>query len=108
MPATLAGGVSVSFGGTAYTVTGISVQDSIQMQDITTLDDSTFRRVTKSALKDAAQATLDFLGYGPRAAATGSFTAPGVSGIGGTVISSSTTLAVGEPVRSQATIQFRR
>ena len=104
----VAGGVTVTFGGTAYTVTGISVKDSQDTLDVTTLSDTTSRNLINAPFKQAAEATIDFFGVGPRARATGAFSAPGVSGLVGTVVSSSVTLAVNEPVRSQATIQFRR
>lgn len=106
--ASKAAGITVTFNGTTYFVSSISVKENLQSLDITTLDDLQSRALTSATLRDAAEATIDFMGYGPRARATGSFAAPGVSGLGATVVSSSTSFAVNEPVRSQATIQFRR
>jgi hypothetical protein len=75
--------------------------------DVTALVD-TQRKYQSSPLRNVSEATLEFMGYGPRAGATGTFSAPGVSGLGATVISSSTTFAVNNIIRSQATIQFSR
>ena len=75
--------------------------------DVTVLTD-TRKKYQGAPLKNAAEATLEFMGYGPRSGASGSFSAPGVSGIGATVMSSSTTFAVNNVIRSQATIQFSR
>jgi hypothetical protein len=75
--------------------------------DVTSLLD-TQKQYQAAPLREASEATLEFMGYGPRAGASGAFTAPGVSALGGTVISSSTTFAVGNIIRSQATIQFSR
>lgn len=97
----------VTFASTTYKVTNVSVRDMKDQIDVTTLND-TRRQYQAAPLFQAAEATVDFMGYGPRAGATGSFSAPGVSGIGGTVVSSSLTLQLNEPVRSQATIQFTR
>jgi hypothetical protein len=75
--------------------------------DVTALTD-TQRQYQVSPLFNAAEAQVEFIGYGPRAGATGLLSAPGVSGIGGTVVSSSVTFNLNEPIRSQATIQFTR
>lgn len=98
---------TVQFGGTTYTATSVTVRDMRDQIDVTALSD-TQRQYQVSPLFNAAEAQVEFVGYGPRAGTSGSLTAPGVSGIGGTVVSSSTTFNLNEPIRSQATIQFTR
>lgn len=106
MPAVLST-TAITFAGSTYACGSVSVKDSAEQLDVTTLTD-TQKQYQNSPLKNAAEATLEFMGYGPRAGATGTFSAPGVSGLGATVVSSSTTFAVNNIVRSQATIQFSR
>lgn len=98
---------TVSFSSTTYTATSIVVRDMRDQIDVTALSDNQ-RKYQVSPLFNAAEAQFEFIGYGPRAGASGALTAPGVSGIGGTVVSSSTTFNLNEPIRSQATIQFTR
>ncbi len=98
---------TVSFGGTNYTATSASVRDMRDQIDVTSLT-NTRRQYQASPLRAPSEATLEFLGYGPRAGATGSLTLSGVAGLTGTVVSSSTTFGVNEPIRSQATVQFAR
>jgi len=98
---------TVSFSSTTYTATSIVVRDMRDQIDVTALSDNQ-RQYQVSPLFNAAEAQFEFVGYGPRAGSTGALTAPGVSGIGGTVVSSSTTFNLNEPIRSQATIQFTR
>ena len=98
---------TMSFSSTVYTATSIVVRDMRDQIDVTALSDNQ-RQYQVSPLFNAAEAQVEFIGYGPRAGATGSFTAPGVSGISGTVVSSSVTFNLNEPIRSQATIQFSR
>jgi hypothetical protein len=106
VPAALSS-TAITFSGSTYACASVTVRDSAEQLDVTTLTD-TQRQYQNSPLKNAAEATLEFMGYGPRAGATGAFTAPGVSGLGATVTSSSTTFAVNNIIRSQATIQFSR
>ena len=106
MPAALSN-TGITFGGTTYAATSVTVRDSRDQIDVTNLS-STQKQYQVSPLFSTAEAQIDFVGYGPRAGATGAFSAPGVSGIGGTVVSSSTTFNVNEIIRSQATIQFTR
>lgn len=106
MPAALSN-TTVQFGGSTYTATSVTVRDMRDQIDVTALSD-TQRKYQVSPLFNAAEAQVEFVGYGPRAGASGALTAPGVSGIGGTVVSSSTTFNLNEPIRSQATIQFTR
>lgn len=106
MPAALSS-TAITFAGSTYACASVSVAESTEQLDVTTLTD-TQRKYQNSPLKDAAEATLEFMGYGPRAGATGTFSAPGVSGLGATVVSSSTTFAVNDIIKSQATIQFSR
>jgi hypothetical protein len=106
MPAALSN-TTIQFGGASYTATSVTVRDMRDQIDVTALSDNQ-RKYQVSPLFNAAEAQVEFIGYGPRAGATGSLTAPGVSGIGGTVVSSSTTFNLNEPIRSQATIQFSR
>lgn len=106
MPAVLSS-TGITFSGTTYACASVTVRDSAEQLDVTSLTD-TQKQYQNSPLKSASEATLEFLGYGPRAGTTGAFSAPGVSGIGGTVTSSSTTFAVNNIIRSQATIQFSR
>lgn len=106
MPAALSS-TGITFSGTTYACASVTVRDSAEQLDITSLTD-TQKQYQNSPLKNAAEATLEFMGYGPRAGATGTFSAPGVSGLGATVTSSSTTFAVNNIIRSQATIQFSR
>lgn len=106
MPAALSS-TGITFAGTTYACASVTVRDSAEQLDITSLTD-TQRQYQNSPLKNAAEATLEFMGYGPRAGSTGTFSAPGVSGLGATVTSSSTTFAVNNIIRSQATIQFSR
>lgn len=106
MPAALSN-TTIAFGGTNYTATSVTVRDMREQIDVTALSD-TQRQYQVSPLFNAAEAQVEFVGYGPRAGATGSLTGPGVSGIGGTVVSSSVTFNLNEPIRSQATIQFSR
>jgi len=106
VPAALSS-TGITFSGTTYACASVTVRDSAEQLDITSLTD-TQKQYQNSPLKNAAEATLEFMGYGPRAGATGTFSAPGVSGLGATVTSSSTTFAVNNIIRSQATIQFSR
>lgn len=106
MPAALSS-TAITFSGSTYACASVTVRDSADQLDVTVLTD-TQKQYQNSPLKNAAEATLEFMGYGPRAGATGTFSAPGVSGLGATVMSSSTTFAVNNVVRSQATIQFSR
>lgn len=92
-----------SFNGTTYYITSASVNKQKDQIDVTALSDSTSRQYMESPLFQPREVTMEFLGYGPRAGAVGTLTVAGVNG-GGTVTSSSTTFAVNEPVRSQATI----
>jgi hypothetical protein len=95
------------FAGATFTATSASVKDMREQIDVTSLT-NTRRQYQASPLLSQSEATLEFLGYGPRAGATGSLTLSGVAGIVGTVVSSSTTFSVNEPIRSQATVQFAR
>ena len=97
----------ITFSGSTYAATSVTVRDMREQIDVTVLTD-TQRQYQVSPLFNAAEAQIDFMGYGPRAGASGSLSAPSVSGIVGTVMSSSVTFAVNEPIRSQATIQFSR
>lgn len=106
MPATLSN-TGITFSGATYVATSVTVRDMRDQIDVTALTD-TQRQYQVSPLFNAAEAQIEFVGYGPRAGATGALSAPGVSSIGGTVVSSSTTFNLNEPIRSQATIQFRR
>ena len=106
MPAALSS-TGITFSGTTYACASVTVRDSAEQLDITSLTD-TQKQYQNSPLKSASEATLEFMGYGPRAGTSGAFSAPGVSGIGGTVTSSSTTFAVNNILRSQATIVFSR
>ena len=106
MPAALSS-TGITFAGSSYAAMSVSVKESRDQIDVTTLADGQ-RKYQVSPLFAAAEATLEFMGYGPRAGATGALSAPGVSSIGGTVVSSSTTFALNEPIKSQATIQFTR
>ena len=106
MPAALSS-TGITFAGTNYSCASVTVRDGSEQLDVTSLTD-TQRQYQNSPLRNAAEATLEFMGYGPRAGTSGSFSAPGVSGLGGTVTSSSVTFATNNIVRSQATIQFSR
>lgn len=106
MPAALSS-TGITFSGSTYACSSVTVRDGAEQLDVTSLT-NTQKQYQNSPLKNASEATLEFLGYGPRAGASGSFSAPGVSGIGGTVTSSTTTFAMNNIVRSQATIQFSR
>lgn len=106
MPAVLSY-TGITFSGTTYSCASVTVRDSAEQLDVTSLTD-TQKQYQNSPLKSASEATLEFMGYGPRAGLSGAFSAPGVSGLGGTVTSSSTTFAVNNIIRSQATIQFSR
>jgi hypothetical protein len=106
VPAALSN-TTISFGSTNYTATSVTVRDMRDQIDVTALDD-TQRQYQVSPLFNAAEAQVEFVGYGPRAGVSGALTAPGVSGISGTVVSSSVTFNLNEPIRSQATIQFSR
>lgn len=106
MPAALSS-TGITFGGTTYACASVTVRDSAEQLDVTALTD-TQKQYQASPLRNAAEATLEFMGYGPRAGVSGNFSAPGVSGLGATVTSSSVTFAVNNVVRSQATIQFSR
>jgi len=97
----------ITFGSSTYAATSVTVRDMREQIDVTVLTD-TQRQYQVSPLFNAAEAQIDFMGYGPRAGVGGALTAPSVSGIVGTVMSSSVTFAVNEPIRSQATIQFTR
>ena len=97
----------ITFSGSTYVASSVSVRDMRDQIDVTALTD-TQRQYQVSPLFNAAEAQVEFIGYGPRAGATGLLSAPGVSGIGGTVVSSSVTFNLNEPIRSQATIQFTR
>lgn len=105
MPAALST-TTVTFGGTNYACSSVSVRDSADQLDITALSD-TQRKYQNSPLKSMSEATLEFMGIGPRAGSSGSLVAPGVS-LGGTVTASSVTFSVGNVIRSTATIQFSR
>jgi len=106
MPAALSR-TTITFSGTIYTATSVTVRDMRDQIDVTTLADSQ-RKYQVSPLFNAAEAQVEFIGYGPRAGVTGSLAAPGVSNVQGTVVSSSVTFNLNEPIRSQATIQFSR
>ena len=106
MPAALSS-TGITFAGSTYACSSVSIRDAAEQLDVTVLTD-TRKKYQSSPLKNASEATLEFMGYGPRAGATGTFSAPGVSGIGATVMSSSTTFAVNNVIRSQATMQFSR
>jgi hypothetical protein len=106
VPAALSS-TGITFAGSTYACASVTVRDSAEQLDVTSLLD-TQKQYQAAPLREASEATLEFMGYGPRAGASGAFTAPGVSALGGTVISSSTTFAVGNIIRSQATIQFSR
>lgn len=106
MPAALSS-TGITFAGSTYACSSVTVRDGAEQLDVTVLTD-TQRKYQNSPLKNVSEATLEFMGYGPRANATGTFSAPGVSGLGATVVSSSTTFAVNNVIRSQATIQFAR
>lgn len=106
MPAALSS-TGITFAGSTYACASVSVRDGSEQLDVTALVD-TQRKYQSSPLRNVSEATLEFMGYGPRAGATGTFSAPGVIGLGATVISSSTTFAVNNIIRSQATIQFSR
>lgn len=98
---------TVSFSGVTYTATSVVVRDMRDQIDVTALSDNQ-RKYQVSPLFNAAEAQFEFIGYGPRAGNSGLLTAPGAVAIGGTVVSSSTTFNLNEPIRSQATIQFTR
>jgi hypothetical protein len=98
---------TITFSSTVYTATSVVVRDMREQIDVTSLSDGQ-RQYQVSPLFNAAEAQVEFVGYGPRAGASGVLTAPGVSGIGGTVVSSSTTFSLNDLIRSQATIQFTR
>ena len=106
MPAALSS-TGITFAGSTYACASVTVRDSSEPLDVTSLVDSQ-KQYQAAPLKNVSEATLEFMGYGPRAGSSGAFSAPGVSGLGGTVTSSSTTFAVGNIIRSQATIQFSR
>ena len=106
MPAALSS-TGITFAGSTYACASVTVRDSAEQLDVTALTD-TQKQYQTAPLKNASEATLEFMGYGPRAGVSGTFSAPGVSALGGTVTSSSTTFAVGNIIRSQATIQFSR
>lgn len=106
MPAALSS-TGITFAGSTYACASVTVRDSAEQLDVTALTD-TQKQYQVAPLKNASEATLEFMGYGPRSGVSGAFTAPGVSALGGTVTSSSTTFAVGNIIRSQATIQFSR
>ena len=106
MPAALSI-TGVTFAGSTYAATSVSVKDMREQLDVTALTD-TQRQYQVSPLFSVAEATMEFLGYGPRAGASGTFSAPGVSGIGATVVSSSVTFAVNNIIKSQATLNFSR
>ena len=106
MPAALSN-TGITFSNTTYAATSVTVRDSRDQIDITNLS-STQKQYQVSPLFSTSEAQIDFVGYGPRAGASGLFSAPGVSSISGTVVSSSTTFNVNEIIRSQATIQFSR
>lgn len=106
MPAALSS-TGITFGGATYACASVTVRDSAEQLDVTTLVD-TQKQYQNAPLKNASEATLEFMGYGPRAGNSAAFSGPGVSGLNGTVTSSSTTFAVGNIIRSQATIQFSR
>lgn len=97
----------ITFSGTVYQATSVSVKDVRESLDVTSLNDIQ-KQYQASPLFGAAEATVDFVGYGPRAGATGAFSCPGVAGLGATVVSSSVTFNVNEIIKSQATIQFAR
>jgi len=95
----------VTFSGTAYYATSVSIKKSGSQIDVTALSD-TQKQYMVSPLSDPLQATMDFVGYGPRAGTSGTFTCDGVAGVAATCVSSSTTFAVGDVVKSQATLQY--
>jgi hypothetical protein len=106
VPAVLSS-TGITFSGATYACASVSVRDGAEQLDVTALS-NTQRQYQNSPLRNVSEATLEFMGYGPRAGATGTFSAPGATGLGATVISSSTTFAVNNIIRSQATIQFSR
>lgn len=97
---------AVTFGGN-YTATSASVRRMKDQIDVTNLTDSR-RQYQDSPLFSPGEATLEFLGYGPRAGATGTLSVAGASIGVATVVSSSVTFALNEPIRSQATFQYRQ
>lgn len=106
MPAALSS-TAITFAGSTYACASVNVREGAEQLDVTVLTD-TRKKYQASPLKNAAEASLEFMGYGPRSGATGAFTAPGVSGIGATVVSSSTTFQVGNVIKSSASLQFSR
>jgi hypothetical protein len=104
VPAALSS-TGITFSGSTYACASVTVRDSAEQLDVTTLTD-TQKQYQNSPLKNGSEATLEFMGYGPRAGATGAFSAPGVANLGATVTSSSVTFAVNNIIRSQATLQF--
>ena len=106
MPAALSS-TGITFGGTSYACSSVTVRDATEQLDVTVLTD-TQKQYQPAPLRSRSEATLEFMGYGPRAGVSGVFIAPGVANLGGTVTSSSTTFSVGDIIRSQATIQFSR
>lgn len=106
MPAALSS-TGITFAGNTYCCSSVTVRDGAEQLDVTCLTDNQ-RKYQNSPLKNISEATLEFMGYGPRAGTTGAFSVVGVSNLGATVTSSSTTFAVNNIVRSQATMQFAR
>lgn len=107
MPAALST-TGVTFAGSSYAVSSVTVKDMRDQLDVTSLS-NTRKQYQVSPLFSPAEATMEFLGYGPRAGTTGSFSlTSGVSGLGATVTSSSTTFSVNDVIKSQATLQFSR
>ena len=97
----------ITFSGSTYAATSVTVRDSRDQIDVTNLTSSQ-KQYQISPLFSTCEAQMDFVGYGPRAGASGQFSGPGVSGKGATVTSSSTTFSVNEIIRSSATLQFTR
>lgn len=94
-----------TFAGASYCITSATVREQKDQMEVTCLADATSKQYQASPLYQAKEVSLDFLGYGPRAGATGTLTIEGISSLGATVVSSSTTFQLNEPIRSQATLQ---
>lgn len=94
-----------TFAGNSYCITSATVREQKDQIDVTCLSDTGSKQYQASPLFQAKEVSLDFLGYGPRAGAAGTLTIEGISSLGATVVSSSTTFQLNEPIRSQATLQ---
>jgi hypothetical protein len=103
MPASLSI-TGCTFASTVYSITSASVKDQKDQIDVTVLTDATSKQYQASPLFQPKEVSLDFIGYGPRAGVSGGLSLAGISGLGATVVSSSTTFQLNEPIRSQATL----